>query len=321
MRGWRAILTGAVIGGALAGCASGHPGASSRPGSASATSPPVTAQPSAEPSSAPATVYLQSSSQVAFTGDVVALTVQQSAGSGSPQWIRLASATVRLGDGTTASASGPCTGASLPPPGSGLIIRHVYRQTGVVNAQVTAVSSCGQRAAPDLTGATATMRVLPAAPVASASWRQCNKTQIGVTASGNGAALGHVGVLFTLRNMSSASCRLYGYPGLLLLGGNGQALPTTIVRAVSGAYLFPRVPPHWVALPPGASGSFDLQYGDNPVGAQANEPYATACPTATQMEVTLPNASDHTVVPASMAPCGGQLVVSPVVPGVQWLGP
>jgi Protein of unknown function (DUF4232) len=159
-----------------------------------------------------------------------------------------------------------------------------------------------------------------AGAAASASWPQCRSTQIGVTVTGKGAALGHVGVLFTLRNASSDHCRLYGYPRLLLLGGQGQALPTTVVPAVNGAYLFPSVTPHWVALAPGATGSFDVQYLDNPVGAQANEPYATACPTASHVQVTMPDASDHTVVPANIAPCGGQLLVSPVVRGSQWLG-
>jgi hypothetical protein len=83
--------------------------------------------------------------------------------------------------------------------------------------------------------------------------------------------------------------------------------------------LFPAVAPHRVALGPGATASFDLQYGDNPVGAQANEPYAQACPATTEAEVTLPDASGHSVVPVSMAPCGGQVFVSPVVPGSQWL--
>jgi hypothetical protein len=161
--------------------------------------------------------------------------------------------------------------------------------------------------------------VLPAAPAASAAWPQCGPSQIGITAAGTGAALGHVGVLFTLRNTSSASCRLNGYPGMLLLSSNGQALPTTVVRVLSGAYLIPAVVPHRVALQPGALASFDLQYGDNPVGAQANEPYAQACPSAASAEVTPPNANGHSVVPVSMAPCGGQVLVSPVVPGSQWL--
>ena len=132
MRGWRAILTGVIIGGAVAGCAGSQPGASSGSRSATPSSTPAAARPSSggspSASASGAAVYLQSSALVAFTGDVVALKIQQSAGSGSPQWIRLTRATVSLGDGTTATASQPCTGASLPPASAGLVIRHAYRQ-------------------------------------------------------------------------------------------------------------------------------------------------------------------------------------------------
>lgn len=312
MTRWRAIVVGAVTGGAvaLAGCGSSGPGSAGSSGSSGSPGSPQ--------DSSPVTAYLSTRQPVPFTGDVVALTVQASAGQGATQWERLASATVSFGDGATGTVRGRCTGGSLPPAGAGLVVRHAYQRTGQVSPRLTAATVCGRPGQPDL-GPGPSLRVLPAAPAASASWPQCSPRQVGITAAGTGAGLGHVGVLFTLRNTSPASCRINGYPGMLLLGSNGQALPTTVVRAVTGAYLFPAVVPHPVALPPGAVASFDLQYGDIPVGAQANEPYARACPSATSAEVTLPNATGHSVVPASMAPCGGQVIVSPVVPGSQWL--
>jgi Protein of unknown function (DUF4232) len=328
MSRWHTIVAGAVASGAVAvaGCASTGSGSAGSNGAPQASRPAVTSAQAgtAAPASSgtgPAQVYLSSSEPVPFTGDVVALTVQASAGTGATPWVRLASATVRFGDGGTATVTGRCTGATLPPPSAGLVVRHAYQRTGPVSPRVTAAAVCGQASQPSL-GPGPALRVLPAAPAASTSWPQCSQSQIGITAAGTGAGLGHVGELFTLRNTSSASCRLEGYPDMQLLGSNGQALPTTVVRAGStGAYLFPAVTPHRVALPPGAAASFDLQYGDNPVGAQANEPYAQACPSATSAEVTLPSASDHSVVPVSMAPCGGQVLVSPVVPGSQWLSP
>jgi hypothetical protein len=325
MTRWRAIVVGAVTGGAVAIAGCGSPG----PGSASSRSPQasqrtVTSPSAGTPSSgspapgATATAYLSTGQSVPFTGDTVPLTVQASAGTSPAQWKRLASATVDFGDGTTATVRGQCTGTSLPPPSTGLVIRHTYQRTGLVSPQLTAAAVCGHSGQPDLAPGPS-LRVLPAAPAASAAWPQCGPSQIAMTATGTGAALGHVGVLFTLRNTSTASCRLNGYPGLLLLGSDGHAVPTTVVRVVNGAYLIPAVAPHRVALQPGALASFDLQYGDNPVGAQANEPYAQACPSAASAEVTLPNANGHSVVPVSMAPCGGQVLVSPVVPGSQWL--
>jgi hypothetical protein len=326
MNRWGAIVAGAVASGAvaLAGCGSsgaGSAGAARPPQGRSSAATTASASAPAPTSAMPAgstAVSLSTSQPVPFTGDVVPLTVQASASTGAQQWERLASATVSFGDGATASVSGRCTGAGLPPPSAGLVVRHAYQRTGLVNPELTAAVVCGQAGKPDL-GAGPSLRVLPAAPAASASWSQCSQGQIGITAAGTGAGLGHVGVLFTLKNTSSASCRIQGYPDMQLLGSNGEALPTTVARAVSGAYLFPAVTPHRVALAPGATASFDLQYGDNPVGAQANESYAQACPSASSAEVTLPNSPGHSIVPASMAPCGGQVLVSPVVPGSQWL--
>lgn len=326
MARWRAIVVGAVAGGAMAvaGCTSSGLGSASSPGPPQGSRHATTSRPAGTPApgrTAPGgttTAYLSTSQQVPFTGDVVPLTVQASSGTGAPQWERLASATVSLGDGTTATVRGPCAGASLPPPSAGLVVRHAYHRTGLVSPQLTAAVVCGRSGQPDLSPGPS-LRVLPAASAASAAWPLCSQRQVGITAAGTGAALGHVGVLFTLRNTSAASCRLGGFPGIVLRGSNGQALPTTVVRVVSGAYLIPAVVPHRVALPPGAIASFDLQYGDNPVGAQANEPYSQACPSAASAEVTLPNATGHSVVPASLAPCGGQVLVSPVVPGSRWL--
>lgn len=327
MSRWHAIAAGAVAAGAvaLAGCGSTGPGSAGSggaPQTSRAAVSPARASTAAPASAGPASaqVSLSSSEAVPFTGDLVALTVQATAGTGARQRERLASATVSFGDGATATERGRCTGAAQTPVSPGLVFRHAYQRTGLVSPRLTAAAVCGQSGEPSL-GPGPTLRVLPAAPAASAAWPQCGKDQIVITAAGTGAGLGHVGVLFTLRNTSSVSCRLDGYPGLQLLGSHGQALPTTVVRASTGAYLFPAVAPHRVALPPGAVASFDLQYGDNPVGAQANEPYARACPSATSDEVTLPNAAGHSVVPASMAPCGGQVLVSPVVPGSQWLSP
>src|SRR5215469_11140655 len=219
---WHAIVVGAVAGGAaaLAGCASTGPGPAARSGAPAAARSAVTppsagahASPSVRPGGT-ADIGL-SSEPAPFTGDTVPLTVQAWTGVGETQPVRVASATVDLGDGTTASVSGPCTGASLPPPGDGLVIKHVYRQPGALTARVTTAAVCGQAGEPNLEGSSDFLRVLPSAPAASASWPRCNQSQVEVTARGTGAALGHVGMLFTLRNTSSESCRLEGYADML----------------------------------------------------------------------------------------------------------
>jgi hypothetical protein len=62
-----------------------------------------------------------------------------------------------------------------------------------------------------------------------------------------------------------------------------------------------------VTVGPGQAVYFNIGYSDVPVG---NE---TTCPTSASIQVTPPNALDHLVMTAALAPCGGgTLVVSPV---------
>jgi hypothetical protein len=317
MNRWRAIILAAAAACALAGCGTSHPAPAGRPSPAPepAASPAVadaTAAASADASGA--VIYLTPGEQVPFTGDVVRLTAQAAAAPGSARWLRLASVTVSFGDGSAGSAGRPCTGRPR-----GLAVSHAYRRAGRFTAQVTSARICGRAGRPDLTGVTAALRVLPTAPPASASWPPCRRDEVHVGARGTGAGLGHVGVLFTLRNVSRTSCRLTGYAGLRLLSRAGRRLPTTVHHATSGTYLFPPVAPRRVALPPGAFAAFEVEYEDNPSGPQASEPYAQACPAATQVEVTLPGARGYRVVAAAMAPCGGAVWISPVFPGRQWI--
>jgi Protein of unknown function (DUF4232) len=325
VKAWRAIILVAVTVAALAGCGGSHPAGA--PGQASggshppaptasvaAAATPADATP-AGGSAAAATLYFQTSEEVPFAGEVVTLTAQASARPGGVRWLRLASVTVSFGDGTSASASQRCSGGDQAPAAKGLALAHSYRRAGLFTAEVTSASICGETGSPQRNGVNVAVRVLPAAPAASASWPVCTTGDVRIADHGTGAGLGHVGVLFTVHNVSAAACRLLGYPALRLLAGNGNALPTTVHDAATGTYLFPAVAPHRVALRPGGYAAFELEYGDNPVGSQASEPYSTACPTASQADVMLPGASAGTTISASMAPCGGDVWVSPMIPG------
>ena len=108
-----------------------------------------------------------------------------------------------------------------------------------------------------------------------------------------------------LTSTSAVPCVLGGYPGLLLQTASGSALPTTVVRR--GSYSFTAMVPTTVTLTHGESAYFNIGYSDVPVGTE------TTCPTSASMQVTPPNAPDHLVVTAALAPCGGgTTVVSPV---------
>jgi hypothetical protein len=92
-----------------------------------------------------------------------------------------------------------------------------------------------------------------------------------------------------------------------MLTASGSVLPTQVVRG--GGYSFTAVTPTTVVLAPGQSALFNIGYSDVPVG---NE---TSCPTSASVEVTPPDATDHLVLNAALAPCGGgTLTVSPVFP-------
>ena len=224
-----------------------------------------------------------------------------------------------FGDGTSGWASQAYPGGPAPAA-KGLSVAHRYLRAGVFTAQVTSARICGQAVPPDLSGVSAAMRVLPAAPPGSASWPLCAGAGARIAAHGTGAGLGHVGVLFTVHNTAASGCRLSGYAGLRLLGSGGGPLPTTVHDAASGHVpVLPPIAPHLVALKPGGYAAFLLEYEDNPWGALASEPYAKACPAATDAKVTLPGARAAGVVSAAMAPCGGEAWDSLVIPGRQWI--
>jgi hypothetical protein len=123
-------------------------------------------------------------------------------------------------------------------------------------------------------------------------------------ATSSGAA-GTIELTIALRSSSATSCILGGYPGLQLLAANGSALPTTVER--KGTYSFTSMAPTTVTLTSGQSADFNIGYSDVPVGNESS------CPTASSMEVTPPNATDHLVVAAMLAPCGGGTVVVSLV--------
>jgi hypothetical protein len=128
---------------------------------------------------------------------------------------------------------------------------------------------------------------------------------LAMSVSGTEGAAGTLEVTISLRNTTSATCTMNGFPGALLLGASGTALPTTVVRA--GIYSFTNFPSALVTLAGGALAYFNLGYSDVTTGSE------TTCEMATQLEITPPNATTHGIVTASLAVCNrGTVTVSPV---------
>jgi hypothetical protein len=125
-----------------------------------------------------------------------------------------------------------------------------------------------------------------------------------------------VGTQITIENVGSRRCTLDGYPDLLLIGQGGEFLPTQTTPATTGAYLFPAVVPHLVALEPGGFATFLIGYADTPFGPNADAPYDVACPPAKALRVTFPGTGQYGTALVPIAPCDGVMTVSPIVPGV-----
>jgi hypothetical protein len=158
---------------------------------------------------------------------------------------------------------------------------------------------------PTSTSGSVTTTSASASTTTSAGTQRCEVAGLQGSAGGSSGAAGTIETTFVLKNTGSTACILGGYPGLQLLGSSGASLPTKVVRG--GSYSFTSMSPTTVTLAPGEAVAFNVGYSDVPVD---NE---TSCPTSSSLEITPPNAYDHLVVPASLAPCGGgTLVVSPV---------
>ncbi len=133
----------------------------------------------------------------------------------------------------------------------------------------------------------------------------CAASRLAGTVTGSSGAAGTIETTIALRNASSATCVLDGYPGMQLVAAGGAPLPTTVVR--KGSDSFTAMAPAPVTLAPGGSGYVNVGSSDVPVGGE------TTCPASSSLEVIPPNAVDHLVIAVALVACGqGTLTVSPV---------
>ena len=164
------------------------------------------------------------------------------------------------------------------------------------------LAACGSSAPPT------TATTSPNTTGAPAGSTNCRADQLGATRLATAAAAGHVVVTYGLRNTSSTTCTLFGYPGVQLVDASGRPLPTQVSRG--GSYTFAAETPVAVALAPGAQASFFLGYSDVPAG---NE---NGCASSSRVDITAPGATGTVVVADRIAPCGhGAVAVSPVRAG------
>lgn len=134
------------------------------------------------------------------------------------------------------------------------------------------------------------MAVSQSTSVASASTvvPTCSSSQLAVavaSSSGGYAAAGNEGIPFIIVNISKSTCSLKGYPRLTTYPSTYKNKTVKVVDG--GGMIFVPVKPRRVAIMPGATASFGLDYGD---AYDQQDPNAGPCMTKS-MTVTLPTRS------------------------------
>jgi Protein of unknown function (DUF4232) len=142
-------------------------------------------------------------------------------------------------------------------------------------------------------------------PTTSGGYGLCIPGQLIASLYGSSGAAGTIEITVALKSTATGYCTLGGYPGLQMIGSNGSALPTSVVR--KGAYSFTSMTPTTPTLASGQTAYFNMGYSDVASGSQSN------CPMSVTLEITPPNATGHVSIPAQLAPCdNGTITVSPV---------
>jgi Protein of unknown function (DUF4232) len=171
------------------------------------------------------------------------------------------------------------------------------------SATTPSSSSTGTSNAPTTTVASTPSPTVPATHRPA----RCRASGLTLRFIGQQGATGHGELGFALANVSGATCRTFGFPGILFLDKAGNPLPTRSVRKTQD--LFGSAPAVALALAPGASASFRI-------GVTHGINSSVGCTTAYGLQVIPPDdtASLRTTIPQGAYECT-QATVSPLRPG------
>jgi Domain of unknown function (DUF4232) len=204
----------------------------------------------------------------------------------------LAAALMLAACGSSSTGDARSASASAPPP-------HTATQPAPAKT-VTLTQTAATQTAATQTEATQTT----ATPTASGA---CVASELALSFLGGQGATGHGLLGFALRNTSGHSCRTYGYPGVLFLGSNGQALPTEPTHTTQD--FFGSAPLAKLVVAPGATVSFRL-------GVTHGSASSAGCTTAYGLQVIPPDdtATLRTTMRGGVYECG-KVTVSPMQAG------
>ena len=174
----------------------------------------------------------------------------------------------------------------------------------VVPLTVLLLASCGspqtQTSAPSASASPTVSVAITPTPAPP-----CQTDQMTITTKDRGVALGQSAVEFDVRNATAQTCSVDGYPMLQLLDASQQPLTVTVTQSPS-AYVYNLDPPHVVNVVPGAEVYFVVQLLDVPATG------SSSCPTSVGVRLTLPGSTASTLIEQRLAPCQGQISVSPI---------
>ncbi|MFB9678651.1 DUF4232 domain-containing protein [Streptosporangium vulgare] len=146
------------------------------------------------------------------------------------------------------------------------------------------------------------LRVTDTAPGANAAARcrtEALAARVGTVNAGAGQR--YAPLVFT--NRSGRTCWVYGFVGLIMIDGSGDALRTRTRRE--------NVKPRRITLRPGASAHATLHWNQVPGG---NNP----CVTSARLMIIPPDEVAHLEIPFRATVCGdGRLDVTPMAPGTR----
>ena len=114
--------------------------------------------------------------------------------------------------------------------------------------------------------------------------------------------MGRHWITYAFRNRSAVTCTLSGVPVVQLLDAHGGVLPTGLPGGGPGTT------GPVVRLRPGAAAFFSI--GELLAPDYDGQP----CPAAATLAVTPPHRRQALTIPATIAPCGGRLWMTPVRP-------
>ena len=177
--------------------------------------------------------------------------------------------------------------------------------THTVTAPTSATTSSHSTTA--TTASASTPGTTTTTSVAAGGSQPCTAHDLALSFIGSQGAAGHVELGFAVKNITSAPCHTFGYPGIQFLDRDGRDL-TTIPHHTTSDY-FGHAPEVELTIAPGSSASFRL-------GVTTGAVPGSVCTTAHGLQVIPPDdtASIHTTIPDGAYECR-DATVSPLQPG------